>query len=159
MNIKLHLVACDLSSIALPAETKLIDYLHFVLALKRLEVGEQRRFRESDNILLAVSVLSDNPPLVIGCCLLSWWVKQMIHCLFTNINTHLRALLKLYPRLPAQSVPGRMACPPWPKGKKMVHLDLKGAPPRAEYLHKVRALSINCNNLLQDILTALSLFK
>ncbi|KAM6897427.1 hexosaminidase D [Xenentodon cancila] len=28
-----------------------------------------------------------------------------------------------------------MACPPWPKGRKLVHLDLKGAPPRPEHLH------------------------
>ncbi|XP_068161990.1 hexosaminidase D [Antennarius striatus] len=33
-----------------------------------------------------------------------------------------------------------MACPPWPKGKKLVHLDLKGAPPRMEYLYKLMEL-------------------
>lgn len=32
----------------------------------------------------------------------------------------------------------RMACEPWPEGRKLVHLDLKGAPPRAQYLHQVR---------------------
>lgn len=32
------------------------------------------------------------------------------------------------------------ALPAWPKGKKLVHLDLKGAPPRIDYLHKVIAL-------------------
>ncbi|XP_069563587.1 hexosaminidase D [Brachyistius frenatus] len=33
-----------------------------------------------------------------------------------------------------------MKCPPWPKGKKLVHLDLKGAPPRVEYLNRLMEL-------------------
>ncbi|KAF3704714.1 Hexosaminidase D [Channa argus] len=36
-----------------------------------------------------------------------------------------------------------MKCPPWPKGKKLVHLDLKGAPPKVEYLHKLIELFSN----------------
>nr|XP_046232548.1 hexosaminidase D [Scatophagus argus]XP_046232549.1 hexosaminidase D [Scatophagus argus] len=45
-----------------------------------------------------------------------------------------------------------MACPPWPKGKKLVHLDLKGAPPRVEYLHKLIELfsELGVNGLLVE---------
>uniref|UniRef100_A0A672IHI5 beta-N-acetylhexosaminidase n=1 Tax=Salarias fasciatus TaxID=181472 RepID=A0A672IHI5_SALFA len=45
-----------------------------------------------------------------------------------------------------------MKCPPWPKGKKLVHLDLKGAPPRVEYLHKLIELfsELGVNGLLVE---------
>ncbi|XP_037611952.1 hexosaminidase D isoform X1 [Sebastes umbrosus] len=41
---------------------------------------------------------------------------------------------------------------PWPKGKKLVHLDLKGAPPRVEYLHKLIELfsQLGANGLLVE---------
>ncbi|XP_067431705.1 hexosaminidase D [Thunnus thynnus] len=45
-----------------------------------------------------------------------------------------------------------MDCPPWPKGKKLVHLDLKGAPPRVEYLYKLIELfsQLGANGLLVE---------
>uniref|UniRef100_A0A673ATC9 beta-N-acetylhexosaminidase n=1 Tax=Sphaeramia orbicularis TaxID=375764 RepID=A0A673ATC9_9TELE len=41
---------------------------------------------------------------------------------------------------------------PWPKGQKLVHLDLKGAPPRVEYLHKLIDLfsQLGVNGLLVE---------
>ncbi|XP_067100944.1 hexosaminidase D isoform X1 [Osmerus mordax] len=46
----------------------------------------------------------------------------------------------------------RMEASPWPKGKKLVHLDLKGAPPRIEYLHKLIELfaSLGADGLLLE---------
>lgn len=45
-----------------------------------------------------------------------------------------------------------MECLPWPKGQKLVHLDLKGAPPRVEYLHKLIELfsQLGVNGLLVE---------
>ncbi|CAN9508942.1 unnamed protein product [Ophioblennius macclurei] len=45
-----------------------------------------------------------------------------------------------------------MKYPPWPKGRKLVHLDLKGAPPRVDYLHKLIELfsELGANGLLME---------
>ncbi|XP_076024038.1 hexosaminidase D isoform X2 [Genypterus blacodes] len=42
--------------------------------------------------------------------------------------------------------------PPWPNGRKLVHLDLKGAPPRIEYLHQLMALfsELGADGLLME---------
>lgn len=45
-----------------------------------------------------------------------------------------------------------MEVSPWPQGKKLIHLDLKGAPPRIEYLHKLieQFASLGADGLLVE---------
>lgn len=69
-------------------------------------------------------------------------VSQSVHLCKLSARTHERTQAHSPSWCPSSLEAGRMACPPWPKGKKLVHLDLKGAPPRVEYLHKVMPWSL-----------------
>ena len=160
-------VARILLSIALPAETKLINYLHCA------SVWNDRKQRRGGSIQSNRSASPQQHPsrsisplfkilfLALVLSLLSWWVnKTDLTYIHIHKHTHTHTItvnMELY--LCLQSVPDRMSCPPWPKGKKLVHLDLKGAPPRVEYLHKVRAFSvIGCNTPLAPFRYSFFLF-
>lgn len=146
-------VACTLLSIALPAETKLINYLHCAPVwsdrkqMRGGSIQSNRSASPQQHPSRSISSLFKILSLLLVRSLLSWWVKKT-DLTYIHVHKHTQMTtvnMKLY--LCLQSVPDRMSCPPWPKGKKLVHLDLKGAPPRVEYLHKVRLSSLLCDRL------------
>lgn len=67
-------IACVLLSIALPSETKLIDYRHRVFTLERLEALDvscaetKVDLPHNNNILVGGPVLSDTPSLALAWC-------------------------------------------------------------------------------------------